>query len=209
MMCKVSTFKRFKEVWMEWHWLNSGEPDSIVFIPNKNIKLCGFTWYAAVEKNSYEMRYIVRIDNVKVEEETITWSNWEDIYYNRVRLKSSYDVSANSKICFDWCIAESLQSNEWIETYHGENGDQYEMVKMNTWACSRSRTLKTTKMELDYIQSNIEKYYIIYDNQHFKYLMLQYWNKTICLRTWCELDLLNTFVFPLWIRCCNTVFDVV
>ena len=68
MMGKVSTFKRFKEVWMEWHWLNSGEPDSIVFIPNKNIKLCGFTWYAAVEKNSYEMRYIVRIDNVKVEE---------------------------------------------------------------------------------------------------------------------------------------------
>ena len=129
MMGKMSTFKRFKEVWMEWHWLNSGEPDSIVFIPNKNIKLCGFTWYAAVEKNSYEMRYIVRIDNVKVEEETITWSNWEDIYYNRVRLKSSYDVSANSKICFDWCIAESLQSNEWIETYHGENGDQYEMVE--------------------------------------------------------------------------------
>ena len=50
-------------------------------------------------------------------------------YYNRVKLKSSYDVSANSKICLDWCIAESLQSNEWIETYHGENGDEYDNVE--------------------------------------------------------------------------------
>ena len=39
MMGKVCIFKRFKEVWMEWHWSNSGEPDSIIFIPNKNILL--------------------------------------------------------------------------------------------------------------------------------------------------------------------------
>ena len=124
---KPFIFKRFKEPNNTWFWCNNGcSADGIIFVPTQNVRVWGFTWYAANQKDSYEMKYRVKIDNNSVEEDQISASGWEDKYYFRFRLKGIYDANAGSKIEFTVWIAENLQSQTEVRTYHGDWGDDYE-----------------------------------------------------------------------------------
>lgn len=127
---KPYKFNRFKSVYTSYGWSNSGNyPDGIAFIPQQNIKVCGFSTFAARSKDQYEMRYRVRIDGNDVEDETITASGWEDQYYYRHRLKGIYDAKSGSKIEFTCWIAESLSAHSYVETYYGEGGYEYEQFE--------------------------------------------------------------------------------
>ena len=120
---KPFKFNRFPIVYTSYGWSNCGNnPDGIMFIPNQNIKVCGFSTFAARSKDNYEMRYRVRIDGSDVEEETINASGWEDEYYYRHRLNGVYNAPAGSKIEFTCWIAENLSSHSCVETYYGDDG---------------------------------------------------------------------------------------
>lgn len=127
---KPFKFNRFMEVNTSWGWSNSGgSPDGIMFKPTKNIKVCGFSTFAARDKDSYEIRYRVRIDGVDVEDETIVGTNWEDKYYFRHTLNGVYNASAGSKIEFTCWIAENLADRRYVETFSGQRGDDYKEVE--------------------------------------------------------------------------------
>jgi hypothetical protein len=127
---KPFKFNRFTSVYTSYGWSNSGNyPDGIAFIPTQNIKVCGFSTFAAREKPSYEMKYKVKIDGNDVEEDTVVATGWEDEYYFRYRLKAIYDVPSGSKIEFSCWIAENLASHTYVESYYGEGGYEYEQVE--------------------------------------------------------------------------------
>lgn len=127
---KPSKFNRFKSVYTSYGWSNSGNyPDGIAFLPQQHIKVCGFSTFAARSKDSYQMKYRVRIDGTDVEEDTIDATGWEDQYYYRHRLKGVYDAPAGSKIEFTCWIADNLASHTYVETYYGEGGYDYEQFE--------------------------------------------------------------------------------
>ena len=112
---KPSVFKRFRSIETSQDWYSNGNySDEIIFIPNKNIIICGFSWYAAKYTDKYEMRYIIKIDDTIVEKETIVATGWEDKYYFRRELNGKYDASSGSKIHITCWISENLQSDSNI-----------------------------------------------------------------------------------------------
>jgi len=127
---KPFKFNRFPDVNNSWGWSNSGNsPDGIMFKPTQSIKVCGFSTFAARTKDSYELKYRVRIDGVDVEEETVIASGWEDEHYYRHKLKGIYNAPAGSKIEFTCWIAESLSSHSYVETFSGQNGQNYKDIQ--------------------------------------------------------------------------------
>jgi len=127
---KPYVFKRFQKVYTSYGWSNSGNhADGIAYLPQKNVKVCGFSTFAARSKDCYEMKYRVKIDGTEVEQETITATGWEDEHYYRHKLNGVYDAPAGSKIDISVWIAENLGSNSYVETYYGEDGNSYETIE--------------------------------------------------------------------------------
>lgn len=96
---KPFVFKRFKNPYNYAYWGYYGNSwDAIAFIPNQNVVLCGFTLYGT-DRDSYEMRYKIYVDDQVVEEEDlIECSDWEEKYYKRIYLKGLYEIKAGSKL---------------------------------------------------------------------------------------------------------------
>ncbi|CAI2373289.1 unnamed protein product [Moneuplotes crassus] len=123
-------FLRFKKVTTDYFWCNSGNyPDGICFVPTQDIRLFGFSTYSSPKKDSYEMKYRIKIDGTEVEEDTVMCSGWEDEHYYRFRLQRVYPVSKEQKIDITVWIAESMSSHTNVETYHGNDGYTYHEVE--------------------------------------------------------------------------------
>ncbi|CAI2373399.1 unnamed protein product [Moneuplotes crassus] len=127
---KPYKFSRFPRVYTSYGWSNSGNyADAITFVPTQNVKVCGFSCYAAKQKPSYEMKYKIKINETVVEEEQVEATGWEDEHYYRHRLKGAYNAASGSKIEMVCWIAENLSSHSYVETFYGEDGYNYEQVE--------------------------------------------------------------------------------
>ncbi|CAI2366575.1 unnamed protein product [Moneuplotes crassus] len=128
---KSHKFSRFPPInEMRSNWSNSGRScDAVIFVPNQNIRVCGFSTYAATTDSQYEMKYSVTIDGTIVEEGQVTASGWEDKYFYRFKLEGVYPVKAGQKIDIGVWIAKNISSSEYVSTYAGGQGMDYEKVE--------------------------------------------------------------------------------
>ncbi|CAI2373142.1 unnamed protein product [Moneuplotes crassus] len=125
-----SKFCRFPPInEMRSNWSNSGRgADAIIFIPNQNIRLCGFSTFAATTDHQYEMKYIVKINGIIVEQDQVTASGWEDKYYHRYTLQDTYPVQLGQDISLTVWIAKDISSHQYVSTYAGSNGNDYTTI---------------------------------------------------------------------------------
>ncbi|CAI2372021.1 unnamed protein product [Moneuplotes crassus] len=110
--------------------MNLNYHDAIIFIPQQDIKLCGFTSFAARDTTEYSFKYQINIDGVTVEKEEKIATDFEDKYYCRHRLNSLYPVKAGQKIEITGWTAKDFDSfNDYVYIYSGKGGYNYTEIE--------------------------------------------------------------------------------
>ncbi|CAI2372796.1 unnamed protein product [Moneuplotes crassus] len=128
---KPCKFSRFSEEFYKSEWdMNLNYHDAIIFIPQKDIKFCGFTSFAASDTTEYPFRYQINIDGVIVEKEEKIATDFEDKYYCRHRLNSLYPVKAGQKIeIIGWTAKDFSNLSDYIYIYFGSQGEKYKEIQ--------------------------------------------------------------------------------
>lgn len=113
-------------------WYNSGSTDGIVFVPQQDIKLAGFSTWAAKEDSTYEIKYTISINGTEVlkrEPHQAPPFGGEKNTCCRNMLEECIDVKAGQKIKFVSVVAKNIANNENVLTWSGQNGHDYANVK--------------------------------------------------------------------------------
>ena len=156
-LSKPSFFKRFYTTGNSHGWGHHGKLiDAIAFIPNQYVFVSGFSLYAALDYPSFEWTYKIYVDDNLVEEQNdpVTCTDYEEIYYARVKTQQLIKVQAGSKIEIAVRIAQNISTYEtnyiFMNTCVGTDGNSFSKVineHMDLWNVQPSSKSQDTGLD--------------------------------------------------------------